>query len=80
MATLLSGNPAAALKKTDALIKAQPKNAYFQELRGDILMKANRPQDAADAYAKAVRLDPVKSGILPISLGQALIASGDPDS
>ena len=80
MATLLSGNPAAALKKTDALITAQPKNAYFQELRGDILMKANRPQDAADAYAKAVRLDPVKSGILPISLGQALIASGDPDS
>ncbi|TGW02137.1 M48 family peptidase, partial [Mesorhizobium sp. M2D.F.Ca.ET.145.01.1.1] len=56
--TYLYGNLDAALAKTNALIKAQPKNAYFQELRGDILMKANKPRDAADAYAKAVSLDP----------------------
>ena len=67
-ATYLFGNPRAALTKTDALIKAQPKNPYFQELRGDILMKANKPKDAADAYAKAVSLDPAKSGMLPVSL------------
>lgn len=80
MASNLFGNPATALPKADALIKQQPKNPYFQELRGDILMKANKPRDAAEAYARAVKLDPVKSGILPISLGQALIASGDPAS
>ncbi|RUZ30814.1 M48 family peptidase, partial [Mesorhizobium sp. M7A.F.Ca.CA.001.15.1.1] len=51
--TYLFGNIAAALAKTNALIRAQPKNAYFQELRGDILMKANKPKEAADAYAKA---------------------------
>ncbi|MGB3387529.1 MAG: tetratricopeptide repeat protein, partial [Pseudaminobacter sp.] len=78
--TYLNGNPRSALSKVDALIKQQPKNPYFQELRGDILMKANRPADAAEAYARAVKLDPVKSGILPISYGQALIAMGTRDS
>ncbi|MDQ2704294.1 MAG: M48 family metalloprotease [Pseudomonadota bacterium] len=77
---LLFGNPKAALKKADALIKLQPKNPYFQELRGDILLRANQPGKAAEAYARAVQLDPVKSGILPISYGQALIATGKPDS
>ncbi|QDB99264.1 M48 family metalloprotease [Mesorhizobium sp. 8] len=76
----LYGNLASSLTQADALIKAQPKNPYFHELRGDILMKANRPKDAATAYAKAVRLDPAKSGILPVSYGQALLAQGTPDS
>lgn len=78
--TYLFGNIATALAKTNALIKAQPKNAYFQELRGDILMKANKPKEAADAYAKAVSLDPARSGLLPVSLGQALMAVGTPES
>ncbi|TIW40990.1 MAG: M48 family peptidase, partial [Mesorhizobium sp.] len=76
----LYGNLNAALVKTSALIKEQPKNPYFQELRGDILMKANKPKDAADAYAKAVSLDPARSGLLPVSLGQALMAIGTPDA
>ena len=79
-AALLFGNPRNALKKADALVKIQPKNPYFQELRGDILLRANQPGKAAEAYARAVQLDPVKSGILPISYGQALIATGKPDS
>ncbi|MEQ1954383.1 M48 family metalloprotease [Mesorhizobium yinganensis] len=80
IATYLYGNLKSAQKKVDALIKLQPKNPYFQELRGDILMKSNKPKEAAEAYRNAVRLDPVKSGIIQISLGQALIASGDPAS
>ncbi|UDL90950.1 M48 family metalloprotease [Mesorhizobium sp. PAMC28654] len=78
--TYLYGNLGAALTKTNALIKTQPKNPYFQELRGDILMKANKPKDAAEAYAKAVSLDPARSGLLPVSYGQALMAVGTPDS
>ena len=78
--TYLYGTLSSALGKADALIKAQPKNPYFQELRGDILMKANKPKDAATAYAKAVSLDPAKSGLLPVSYGQALMAVGTPDS
>jgi len=76
----LYGNLNAALTKTGALIKAQPKNPYFQELRGDILMKANKPKDAAEAYSRAVSLDPVRSGLLPVSYGQALMAMGTPDA
>jgi predicted Zn-dependent protease len=79
-AALLFGNPKSALKKADALIKIQPKNPYFHELRGDILLRANQPGKAAEAYARAVELDPAKSGILPIAYGQALIATGKPES
>ncbi len=79
-AALLFGNPRNALKKADALIKIQPKNPYFQELRGDVLLRANEPEKAAEAYARAVQLDPAKSGILQISYGQALIATGETES
>lgn len=77
MSAYLFGSPKAAAAKADALIKAQPKNPYFNELRGDALMKANRPQEAADAYSRAVKLDPARSGILQIALGQAYLAMGD---
>jgi predicted Zn-dependent protease len=75
--TYLYGNPATALKKVDALLKVQPANPYFMELRADVLMKANKPRDAAIVYAKAVKLDPSKSGILQIGYGKALLAAGD---
>jgi predicted Zn-dependent protease len=74
--TYLFGDPRSALSKTDALIKTQPKNPYFRELRGDILMKINKPKDASVAYGKAVSLDPAKSGLLLVSDGQALLATG----
>ena len=80
LSAYLFGNPRSALSRTDALIKAQPKNPYFQELRGDILMKVNKPKDAAVAYGKAVSLDPAKSGLLMVSEGQALMAVGTPAS
>ena len=79
-ATLLFGNPRSALKKADALLKLQPNNPYFHELRGDALLRANKPEEAASAYARAVSLDPAKSGILPIAYGQALIATGKPEA
>jgi predicted Zn-dependent protease len=79
-ATFVFGNPRSALGKVDALLKEQPKNPYFHELRGDVLMKANRPAEAAKAYATAVSLDPAKSGMLMMSYGQALLAVGTRDS
>jgi predicted Zn-dependent protease len=80
LSAYLYGNPRSAMSRTDALIKAQPKNPYFQELRGDILMKVNKPKDAAAAYGRAVSLDPAKSGLLMVSEGQALMAVGTPAS
>ena len=73
--TYLNGNPAAALTRSAELIKQRPKNAFFHELHGDILMKANRPADAADAYGKAARLGG-DTPLLQISRGQALVATG----
>ncbi|MBS9720546.1 M48 family metallopeptidase [Tianweitania sp. BSSL-BM11] len=76
--TFLYGNPAAALQKVDALIKTMPKNPYLYELRGEVLMRGNRPAEAANAFATAVKLDPNRSGILQVAYGQALLATGKP--
>lgn len=80
MSAYLSGSPKAAVVKADALVKAQPKNPYFAELKGDALMKANRPAEAAATYSRAIKLEGSGSGILQISLGQALLAGGDAGS
>jgi predicted Zn-dependent protease len=77
--TYLYGDPQTALKKVDALLKALPGNPYLHELRGDILIKARRPEDAAATYARAVSLDPAKTGLLRVGYGQALLASGKPE-
>ncbi len=77
ISTFLYGNPRSALASTDQLIRQRPKFAYFQELRGDILLKLNKPADAAAAYNRAAKLSRSRSTMLSIARGQALIASGD---
>lgn len=77
--TYLHGSPRNALGKIDALIKTDPSNPYFHEIRGEILMKANRPELAAEAFATAIRHDPHKSGLLQVSYGQALLATAKPE-
>lgn len=73
----LYGSPRDALRKTESLISKKPSYPYFRELQGDILMKANKPTEAAKAYETALRLDPTKSGIIQVSLGQAELATGE---
>ncbi|WP_309084528.1 M48 family metalloprotease [Chelativorans sp.] len=75
--THLYGNPRGALTKVDRLIAAHPQNPYFHELRGEILIKANRPREAAEAYARAVKLSRSPSGLMQVGYGQALLATGD---
>ena len=77
--TYLYGNPRSAVTKIDALLKTQPQNPYLYEIKGDALIKANRPAEAAEAYARAVKLDPAQSGMLLVGYGQALLASGRPE-
>src|SRR5690606_3879045 len=78
--TYLYGSPATALTKVDALLRKQPGSPYLHELRADTLIKANKPDEAAKTYAKAVSLDAEKSGQLRIGYGQALLATGRPDA
>lgn len=77
LSTYLNGSQKEALKKFDALIKEQPSNGYFHEIRGEILLKANRPEEAAKAFRAAMKLDPVKNSTIQVALGQALTLSGD---
>ena len=77
--TFLSGNARAAVGKIDALIRVQPKNAYFHEMRGEILMKTGQPAQAAQSFSRAMQLDKSKSGIIQIAYGQALMATGKSD-
>lgn len=75
--TYLHGSSKEALKKLDALSKELPKNGYVQELRGEILLKANKPAEAAKAYRAALKLDPGKNGTIQVGLGQSLLLAGD---
>ncbi len=74
--TFLNGSARAALPKFDALIKEQPKNPYFQEMRGEVLLKANDAAGAAKAFQKAASLDPRKSPLLRMSYGRAMMLTG----
>ncbi len=80
IATYLHGNPAQSIAKIDALVSQYPNNPYFHELRGEALIRANRPADAVAAFERALRVDPNKSGLIQVGLGQALVAVGTPDA
>jgi predicted Zn-dependent protease len=77
LAQFLQGSQKPALAKTDALLKTQPNNPYFHELRGDILVKLNKPAEAAKAYQRAMKLDPERSSLIQVGYGQSLLLSGD---
>nr|WP_152047875.1 M48 family metalloprotease [Aureimonas psammosilenae] len=77
ISTHLAGSPALALQKIDAVVAKAPKNPYFHEMRGEILLEAGRAKDAATAFQTAAKLDPRKSGLIEASIGQALVTSGD---
>ncbi|MGH6859851.1 MAG: M48 family metalloprotease [Phyllobacterium sp.] len=80
IATYLNGSSQSALAKIDALIKQQPKNPYFQEIRGEILLKQNKVAEAAKTFRKASSLDARKSSLIRMSYGRALMLTGTPDN
>lgn len=65
-----------ALALTDGLIAQEKDNAYFHELKGQILFEDGKPADAVLPYRESVRLDP-DSGLLRNALGHALLEVGD---
>lgn len=80
ISTYLHGSPRDAAAKAEQLIAEKPNYAFFYELLGDALINANRPEEAAQAYAKAVRLDTSNTGLLQVGYGRALLATGRPDA
>ena len=66
-----------ALAKIDGLIKEQPANPYFWELKGQCLLEFGRANEAVSALRKAVSLAP-SAGLIRILLGHALISTDQP--
>ena len=60
-----------AIDGIDTLIKKEPKNPWFHELKGQILRDFNRLQAALSSYERAVRLAP-DAGLIRIAIAHAL--------
>jgi len=65
-----------ALKEAEDLINHKPGDAYFNELKGQILFESGRVNQAVTPYQVAVKIRPM-SPLLRIGLAQAQIAAAD---
>jgi len=59
------------LPKINALIKEQPNNPYFHELKGQFLLEAGKASQAIAPLERAIKLAP-KAALIRIMLAQAL--------
>ena len=68
-----------ALQFIDSLIKENPNDAYFHELRGQILFESGGAyvREAVTAYERAVKLAPGEA-LIRVGLAQAQLETGDP--
>ncbi len=65
-----------ALEEADALLRAEPENPYFLELKGQILLEAGKPAEALPALRRATDLTG-NEPLIATLFGHALIASED---
>ena len=65
-----------ALRGIDELLHDEPQNAYFYELKGQMLVDFSRVEEALPAYRKAVELIP-DGPLLRIALAHALLQDED---
>ena len=63
-----------AIVQIDGLIKVQPNNPYFYELKGQALLEGAKPLEAIAPLRKAVQLSN-NAPLIEMLLGQALVAS-----
>ncbi len=73
-----NANLEVAVPMIDALIADEPDNAYFHELKGQMLFENGRVDEALVAYRQAVRLMP-EAPLLRTSLAHAMIESNRPE-
>jgi predicted Zn-dependent protease len=77
IATYRHGDLREAIEQIDALIKVQPANPYFHELRGQALLEGGRPGDAVAPLRRAIQLAGGSAPLIEMLLGQALVASNN---
>ncbi len=66
-----------AVAQIDGLIKAQPNNPYFHELKGQALMESGKGAEAIAPLRQAVALAP-NARLIRAMLAQALVTSNNP--
>jgi predicted Zn-dependent protease len=67
--------PAKARQEVDKLIRMRPKDPYYHELRGQILLESGNAKAAVASYRRAANLAPKQALILG-GLGHAMLAKG----
>lgn len=65
-----------AVSMADELIRAQPRNPHFHEIKGQILLETGRPELALEPLRRAIQLAPNPS-LIRMMLGHALVTAGD---
>jgi predicted Zn-dependent protease len=64
----------AAMPDIDALIRENPTNPYFWELKGELLFRSGRAKEAHPAFRKALSLAAGETSLIRVQLAQALLA------
>ncbi len=66
-----------AMPLVDALIKEQPNNPYFHEIKADFLMRSGRPREAVPIMRRAAQLAGANAPLISVRLAQAMISAED---
>lgn len=72
-----AGSIETALNETDQLIKTNPSNPYFWEMKGDFLQKSGRIAEAIPILRKAFDLSGGRASLISVQLAEAMIQSKD---
>ena len=70
-----SGSLETALSEVDQLIKMNPNNPFFWELKGDFLQKSGRSSEAIPALKKALELSAKNAPLISVQLAEAMLQS-----
>jgi predicted Zn-dependent protease len=71
-----SAYPDRANAEVDALLKASPRDPYFLELKGQILLESGKPREALESLREAIVLAP-NQPLISALFGHALISTED---
>jgi predicted Zn-dependent protease len=72
-----SGKCADAMGEVDALLREKPDNAYFWELKGNVLFWVGKHREAIPALRKSLQLAGGDEPLIQAELAQALLATDD---
>ena len=68
-----------AIPLVDALIKDQPNNPYFHELKADFLMRSGRAREAVPLLRRSAQLAGANAPLITVRLAQAMVTAEDPN-